>query len=217
MSSAPLPVLDQPQVSSWRLIATLAGAGALAGLLLVLTYQYTYPSVQAHRSEVLREAIAEVLKQPARADTLFLVDGALVATLPAGVDGTKTERIYRGYGEDGAPSGYAIGASEAGFADQVVVLFGYDAARRSVLGLKILSHKETPGLGDKIVKPDFTSRFVGKIAPIVGVKDAAPGPSNVAMITGATISSRTVIREMNNAVARWTPLIERYERAGGQP
>ena len=30
------------------------------------------------------------------------------------------------------------------------------------------------------------------------------------MITGATISSRTVIRVINNAVARWRPLLAAY-------
>ncbi|HYD53561.1 MAG TPA: FMN-binding protein [Gemmatimonadaceae bacterium] len=213
MSATPLPVLDdRPQVSSWRLIATLAGSGALAGLLLVLTFQYTYPTVQAHRGEVLRGAIAEVLQAPAKADTLFLVGDALVATLPATADPEKTERVWRAYDAKGAVVGYGIRASEAGFADQIAVIFGYDATSKKLLGMKVLSHKETPGLGDKIVKPTFMAQFTGLLAPLVGVKDGAKGPSNVAMITGATISSRTIIREINNAVARWTPLIERYER-----
>jgi Na+-translocating ferredoxin:NAD+ oxidoreductase subunit G len=215
MSATPLPVLEVPQTKSWRLVATLAGAGAIAGLLLVLTFQYTYPTVQQYRGAVLREAIAEVLHQPAKADTLFLVNGALAATVPAGQDAKKLERIYRGYDAAGKPTGYAIGASEAGFADQIVVLFGYDAAQQKLLGLKILSHKETPGLGDKILKPSFVDQFTGLVAPLVGVKEQKAGPSNVLMITGATISSRTIIREINNAVARWTPLVAQFERTIG--
>jgi hypothetical protein len=33
----------------------------------------------------------------------------------------------------------------------------------------------------------------------------------VAMITGATVSSRAVIRIINDAVARWQPLMDAYQ------
>ena len=75
-----LPVLETPQVPSWRLLVTLGGAGALAGLLIVLAYGWTLPRIEAHRAAVLRGAIEEVLHAPARADTLFLENGVLVAS-----------------------------------------------------------------------------------------------------------------------------------------
>lgn len=214
-SSTPLPVMEPAQVPSWRLLATLGGAGALAGLLIVLAYSWTLPSIEAHRAEVLHSAIAEVLQQPARADTLFLYDGALVATLPAGVSSKRLERVYRGYAADGHSVGYAITTSEAGFADQIGLIFGYDAVAKKLLGMKILSSKETPGLGDKIEKPGFMGQFAGRVAPLLGVKGAAPAgnASAVVMVTGATISSRTVIREINTAVARWQPLLDAQQLA----
>ena len=206
----PLPVLDAPPpVPSWRLIATLGGAGAIAGLLIVLVFGWTEPSIQAHRAGVLRAAIAEVLRDPARADTLWLHDGALVAAVPAGVDGTKLERVYRGYDASGKTVGYAITASKAGFADQIAVIFGYDPAAKQVLAMKVIGSKETPGLGDKIEKPTFTDQFRGRKAPLDGVKSGtAPDGNDVVMITGATISSRTIIAEINEAVARWQPLLD---------
>lgn len=209
-TSTPLPVVEAPPVQSWRLLVTLGGAGALAGLLIVLAYSWTLPSIEAHRAEVLHSAIAEVLQQPARADTLFLYNGALVAAVPAGASTKDLERVYRGYAPDGHSVGYAITTSEAGFADQIGLIFGYDAGAKKLLGMKILSSKETPGLGDKIEKPGFMGQFAGRIAPLLGVKGTAPAgnASAVVMITGATISSRTIIREINNAVARWQPLLD---------
>ncbi len=220
-SGTPLPVLEQAQVPSWRLLLTLGGAGALAGLLIVLAYSWTLPSIERHRASVLRGAIEEVLHQPERADTLYLYQNALVATLPAGVSGAKLERVYRGYAA-GRPVGYALTASEPGFADQIGLIFGYDPDTRTLLGMKILSSKETPGLGDKIERPAFLAQFARRIAPLVGVKAAAPAAdrSAVVMITGATISSRTVIREINAAVERWQPLLAAYQSGatgrGGQ-
>lgn len=211
MSGKPLPVMDEaPQVPSWRLLATLGGAGALAGLFIVSAYAYTLPMIEENRAAVLRGAIEEVLQQPARADTLYLHDGALVDSPPAGVDAKKLERVFRGYDGEGRPVGYAITASEAGFADQIGVIFGYEPGERKLLGMLVLSTKETPGLGDKILKPDFLDRFKARVAPIVGLKEEprADDRSGVLMITGATISSRTVIKAINGAVEKWQPLLE---------
>ena len=209
----PLPVLEAPPVQSWRLLLTLGGSGALAGLLIVLAYIWTLPRIEAHRSGVLRTAIEEVLRQPRRADTLFLYNGSLVSTPPAGVSGAKLERVYRGYDGDGKPTGYALTASEPGFADQIALIFGYDPDNHALLGMKILSSKETPGLGDRVEKPGFLKQFADRLAPLVGVKGmAAPSDRNaVVMITGATISSRTVIREINASIERWQPLIAAYQ------
>lgn len=212
-----LPVLETPAVPSWRLLATLGGAGALAGLLIVLVYGWTRPRIEAHRAAVLRDAIAEVLHDPARADTLFLQNGALVAD-PGPTGREKLERVYLGYDAAGRSAGYAIVASEPGFQDQVELIFGFNPATHEILGMKILESKETPGLGDRIERPGFGAQFTGRVAPVTGVKGSAPAGdrSAVVMITGATISSRTVIREINNAVARWQPLLDAYQ-AGTHP
>jgi electron transport complex protein RnfG len=80
----------------------------------------------------------------------------------------------------------------------------------------VLDQKETPGLGDKIERDSaFGGQFAGRVAPLRGVKDrAGKPPSEVQTITGATISSRAVIRIINNAVARWRPLIDAWDRGG---
>lgn len=204
----------QPHPQSWRLLLTLGGAGALAGLLIVLSYDWTKPRIDAHKAVLLRSAIEEVLHSPQRTDTIYLDQGALTDKPTAAADRSKLERIYKGYAADGSVLGYAISTSEAGFVDQIGLIIGYDPAQKQVLGLKILSSKETPGLGDKIERPTFTAQFASRIAPLVGVKGKVPSgdKSAIEMITGATISSRTVIREINNAVQRWQPLLEKYQR-----
>jgi Na+-translocating ferredoxin:NAD+ oxidoreductase RnfG subunit len=39
-------------------------------------------------------------------------------------------------------------------------------------------------------------------------------PGTIVMITGATISSRAVLKAINTTLARWQPLLEQYERGG---
>jgi hypothetical protein len=59
------PSVPDEGTPAWRLLAVLGGSGALAGLLLVLAWQWTTPRVAAHRARVEQVAIAEVLKSPA--------------------------------------------------------------------------------------------------------------------------------------------------------
>lgn len=208
MTAAAPPVeIQRPQVSAVRLIATLGGAGALAGLLLVFVYQATQPRIQAYKAKMLRLAIQEVLHDPARYDTLYLVDGKLTP------DGSGPDRVYLGYDEAGKPVGFAIAAGEPGFQDVVRLIFGYDPATRRMLGMHVLESKETPGLGDKIEKDTgFVDQFEGRLTPLQGIKGGAGkgADGEVDMITGATISSRAVIRIINNAIAKWQPYLEAY-------
>jgi Na+-translocating ferredoxin:NAD+ oxidoreductase subunit G len=211
MTSAP-PVAAR-EMPSWRLVSMMTAAGALAGLLIVGTYELTLPRIQHHQAVVMAEAIQEVLKAPSRYDTLYRSDEQLVKRLPEGADAKSAERIFLGYDARGKRIGFAMSATETGFQDPVTVMFGYDAAAREVIAMRVIANKETPGLGDKIAKDsNFVNEFGRVAAPIDGVKQdrATGGKHEVVMITGATISSRAVIRIINNAVARWQPLMDAY-------
>lgn len=161
---------------AWRLLATLGAAGALAGLLIVLTWQWTLPPIEAHRALVLQQAIAEVLRQPARWDTLYLDGERLVRQPPAGANVAKLEKAWVGYDAAGARVGVAVTAGEPGFQDVVSLIFAWDPSSRTVLAMRVLGSKETPGLGDKIEKDSaFVRQFRGPRLPLVGVKPGAGG------------------------------------------
>lgn len=191
----------------------MTAAGALAGLLIVTAFQVTLPRIQHHQGEVMQLAIQEVLKSPARFDTLYLENGKLVKRLPPGVSQKGMERVYLGYDASGKRIGFAVSAAENGFQDLVTLMFGYDAAKHRLIAMKVIANKETPGLGDKIEKDqNFVNGFSDAAAPIKGVKSGTGEntKNDVAMITGATISSRAVIRIINNAITRWQPLMDAY-------
>jgi electron transport complex protein RnfG len=191
------------EVAPGKLVATLAIAGALAGLVIVLVFQWADPQIQAHRAAALRAAVLEVLSAPASYQSLYVTPEGLTDTAPAGTDTLTADRVFLGFDDTGAPVGYAVTGAEPGFQDFIHLIFGYDPDTRRLLGMKVLESKETPGLGDKIFKDmDFVTGFQGVETPIVGVKQgAATGAENeVDMITGATISSRTVIGIINHRV-----------------
>ena len=211
MTSAP-PVVAK-DVRSWKLLAMMTGGGAIAGLLIVSAYTLTLPRIERHQGEVMQMAITEVLESPATYDTLYLHNGALVKSVPAGTDTKKLEKVYLGHDAAGKRVGFAVSAAENGFQDLVMLMFGYDASMHKLIAMKVIGNKETPGLGNKIeTDSSFVNGFANAVAPINGVKKdrGKSTPSDVVMITGATISSRAVIRIIDNAIARWQPMMDAY-------
>lgn len=206
---------EEAQVSTFRLVATLAVAGALAGLLIVLVNLHTKPIIDEYRAEQLRLAVYEVLPGSASFETLYLVDGNLQTMIPAGAKASDFKQAYVGYDENGDVVGVAVSRGESGFADVVLVIFGFEPDTGILLGKKVLESKETPGLGDKIFKDqDFVQQFFERPqTPLKAIK-AGTGkglPGEIDAITGATISSKTVVGIINNGVAEWRPLLEQVD------
>ena len=209
---------EKPEASSFRLLMTLGMAGAIAGVLLVFVYLWSQPLIEAENARVLQVAVTEVLHGPDHFESVFLLEGELMTQVPEGVDTLDLDKVFLGYDGAGAPVGFAMAAEGFGFQDIIGLIFGYDPQTRQVLGMKVLRHLETPGLGDKIVKDlAFVGEFDGVSAPILGVKpDRNTGdPAQVDMITGATISSKAVIKIINERIAQMADLLAAYEPAGG--
>lgn len=205
---------EPPSVSPFRLVGTLAGAGMIAGLALVFVYQATLPRIERNKAEALKKAIHEVLHDPARYETLYLYQGKLT-TRPAGKT-KQLKRVYLGFDQENKRVGFAIVHAMPGFQDKVKLIFGYDAGKQTLLGMRVLESLETPGLGDKIEKDQaFVVQFEGVKTPLNGVRNGTKSkPGEVDMITGATISSKTVIKIINTALKNWKPLLDAYKGTG---
>jgi len=211
-----LPVAPE-QTSSLRMIVSLGGAGALAGLLIVVVYTLTLGPIEAHKAEVLRLAVSEVLNDPARYETLYATpQGVSQSLAEAGTEGSA-EKIYLGFDAEGRPTGVAVKAAAAGFQDVITLIYGFDPATGELMGMKVLESKETPGLGDKIEKDlAFVSQFQGAAPPLAAVKRATGASGEVDAITGATISSRAVVRIINASLAELRAPIEAHFREVSQ-
>ncbi len=219
MSDAELDVgtlaVAPEQASSLRMLVTLGSAGALAGLLIVVVYNITLGPIEAHKAEVLRRAVSEVLNGPAAYETLYATPQAVFEAPPAAGAEGDAEKIYVGLDANGRATGVAVKAAAAGFQDVITLLYGFDPSTGKLLGMKVLESKETPGLGDKIEKDlAFVAQFQGATPPLAAVKRASGALGEIDAITGATISSRTVVRIINESLARLrTPIEEHFPEA----
>ena len=216
--------MSQKEAGSIRLAGTLAIAGLLSGLALAGIYQATLPRIERNQAEALRKAVFRVLPGTTKIRTLVLKEGKLVPyTGPEGKK-PKGEALYQGLDSAGKLVGTAIPAEGPGFADTIYLLYGFNSEKKIIVGMEVLSSRETPGLGDKIgLDPHFLANFKALEVepPILAVK---PGkktqPNQVDTISGATISSKAVVKILNGSVERWLPTLgttEPVAQGGGTP
>lgn len=212
----------ESEPGSGRLIATLGIAGFFSGLILVGVYLFTLPMIQANRAQALERAIYLVLPGSTSFKALALGNGSLVPAeeVPAEKGGEEPARIFAGYDKAGKLVGFAIPAEEPGFQDIIAGIFGYSSGQQAIIGFEVLDSKETPGLGDKIKKDaGFQGNFQAlAVTPeIIAVKKGEKRAANeVEAITGATISSKAVVRLLQKGVEKWKPAIEAYIQTQNQ-
>src|SRR5690606_18064417 len=64
--------------------------------------------------------------------------------------------------EEGGQLAWAVRVEEQGYGGPVSVLALIDATDVTVLGVEVLSHNETPGLGDAVAEPFFRPQLYPK-------------------------------------------------------
>jgi electron transport complex protein RnfG len=190
--------------SSLRLIATLAIAGLISGVAIIGIFEATKGTIAANKARELKEAVFKVLPGVAKMQRMIFKNDELIAASKQ-VKGELP--IYGGYDDQGKFVGYAIPGEGAGFQDTIKILYGYQSDTRKVVGMEVLDSRETPGLGDKIYKDaSFVANFDDlAIEPeIVAVKKGKKSaPNEVDAITGATISSKAIVKIINQTNQIW--------------
>ncbi len=190
--------------SSLRLVLTLAIAGLVSGVAIIGIYETTLPTITANKARELREAVFKVLPGVTRMQALGYRDGRIIAVPEPNKDEPV---VYGGYDEQGDFVGYAMPGAGPGFQDTIALLYGYLPREKQIVGMEILESRETPGLGDKIYKDaHFVAEFSAlAVEPeVVAVKKGTgTQPNQVDAITGATISSKAVVRIINETHAAW--------------
>lgn len=96
--------------------------------------------------------------------------------------------IFEVYKDD-TIDGYAIKTISSGYGGDLEVLTGISKSDGQILGMKLLEHKETKGIGSKATEPEYESIFKG-----ISVEEEV-----VETISGATITSRGVLNGVNMA------------------
>jgi electron transport complex protein RnfG len=174
--------------SMLRLVMVLTLITAGAGLILSMVEAVTRePIAEQRRLETLR-AIQAVLPPADNSPDQDFVQ------LVTGQDkrGRDVQRIFYRGRQAAELSGVAFQVvAPDGYSGNIAVMVGVDPDG-TVAGVEILSHSETPGLGDKITLPAFKDIFIGKNLQNADWRVKKDG-GEFDQITGATISPRAVV------------------------
>jgi electron transport complex protein RnfG len=203
------------------MVAVMGLVGLISSVILVTTYRLTEPYIEANRAAALERAIFDVLPGTvSRAVFEVTDDGTIrrVETAPP-----LTRLVYAGYDSSGTLNGVAFEGSGQGFQDVLKILIGYRPDCQCVVGMKVLESKETPGLGDKIEKdPAFREDLAHLDVRLAEDQDGLAHPVELVKrgrktdgwqvegITGATISSRAVVRIIDANAGELIPVIEKH-------
>lgn len=103
--------------------------------------------------------------------------------------------------------GYLIEVAKRGYSDNVPLMVAIDPAG-VIIGTKVLSNEETPGLGKKVADAAFIDQFTGQAAKDIFAVQSDSTGNNVTVdaVSGATISSRAVTEGINMACAFYRQL-----------
>ncbi len=178
-----------------RLILALTLITVGAGLLLSLVESLTRaPIAEQRRLETLRalQTVLPAFDNSPDADTIELAFGT-------DKKGRELKRTFF-RGRQGAEiSGVAFSVvAPDGYSGNINMMVGVDPGG-AVVGLEILTHAETPGLGDKITHDEFKAQFKGKTLEGSDWRVKKDG-GDFDQITGATISPRAVVKAVHKGL-----------------
>jgi Na+-translocating ferredoxin:NAD+ oxidoreductase subunit G len=205
---------DHKEPSLLKLILTLTLAGLLSGIAIVGIYEITLPTITAYKAKMLRQAVFNVLPGVEQIEKLRYHEGRLQASTS---EESAVETVYAGYDSTGQLIGYAITGEGPGFQDTIRILYGYLPDKRQIVGMAVLESRETPGLGDKIYKDaDFQENFKAlSVDPTISMvkKGSKTAANQVDAISGATISSKAIVKIINQSNEQWLKRLSQKEES----
>jgi len=192
---------DSAVARALRAAAVLAAATVVAVALVSLVHDRAQPSIEASRRARQLAELTAVLGDVAYdndplADTVMLHDPELL-----GSEQPLTAHRVRRAGTTVALLLNVVAPD--GYSGPIRLLVAVDAAGR-VLGVRVLEHRETPGLGDAIEsrRSDWLRGFDGR-----SLADPRPDRWEVRrdggdfdQFTGATVTPRAVVRAVRKAL-----------------
>ena len=160
------------------LLITGIMAAALAGVNAI-----TEGKIAAAMAEKTQKAIAEVVPGDDAREIRFTDGSGLV------------HAVYQTSG------GYAVQVAPSGFDGEITMMVGVDYTGK-LLGISIISHTETAGLGAVAAANNAKGEaFRGQFVGLKGKQAVSKDGGEVDALTGATITSRAIVEGVNAALA----------------
>lgn len=164
-------------------------AAISAGVLAFVDQKTQEPIANALKAEEMAavESVLPSFDNEADKDTLTIGDES------------QSYKFYRGRMEGEIVGAAFTVVAPNGYSGDIKIMVGVDTAG-VVVGIAILNHRETPGLGAKIEAAEFRDQYKGRSLANPEVWDVVKDGGIFKQITGATISSRAVTHSVARAL-----------------
>ena len=181
--------------------ATLAAIAAICTALVAATYQLTVDRIADNDKALLEQSLEPVLAGISYDSGVS--ESRLVIAPPHDLPGSEAALIYRVF-DKGEPVAALIAmTARDGFSGPIRILVGIDVDG-VVTGVRILQHRETPGLGDKIVstRSNWILQFDGRSLadPVMKAWAIKRDGGDFDQLTGASITPRAVISALRDTL-----------------
>ena len=176
-----------------KLGLTLLLITAISGAVLAATNSFTGPIIDDIRKQESFGALFEIFPD---ADDFGEVEESELADIKA-KNGVIVE-VNKALADENV-IGYAFKVVSGGYGGDISTMVGiYEDG--TMAGIKVVENSETPNLGTKIEEESFSSSFTGKataseLLPV----DSPSADDEVQMISGATVSTKAVLKGVNGA------------------
>lgn len=182
-----------------RLMLVLAIVSAVAAGALALVDSFTAPKIEAYKAKSEASAYQQVLPE---ADS-FTEDPELMKEISTRPDLSYIQTVKLGT-RQGKQVGWVCKVASPGYSSNIVMLVGI-GSDGEVGKVLVLEQKESPGLGTNVTDPGFIEQQAIVQANANRELKVAKDGGDVQAITGATISSRAVLRGINQVFKfyRW--------------
>ena len=152
---------------------------AVVATVVAFVYELTLEKANENINRTKSEKICEI----------FDMDGLMMEIKEESEDAI----VYNVKDSEGKLIGYCAETASPGFGGDISILVGYDE-KASIVGVRIVSMSETPGVGSKVDTEDYLKQYAQKSGALVLNED-------VDAISGATISSNALMDGVNKATA----------------
>jgi electron transport complex protein RnfG len=185
-------------LESIRMIVVLTLISAVSSLGLAAFNNYTQPIIKFNeKTAMISRQLSKVMSDSAAPDPCVKAKAGFdndPSKETLCVSGTEVYRCRKG----GEIMGYAFKTiGDQAYGGTITCLVGL-SPKGKVMGVEIVKHAETPGLGSEIENCTWRKQFVGKGPGDMKWQVKKDG-GDVDALSGATISSRAVLRCISRA------------------
>ena len=196
-----MPIQNEGKSSIWSSGIILAVLAAVCTFLVTSTHRLTAERIEKNREAFLESNLASVL------GGLYydsqLSKSAIEIAAAQDLPGNSPVTVYRVYSEDKPVAALFVVTARGGYSGPIRLLIGIEADG-TLSAVRVLEHRETPGLGDLIEssKSDWLEQFPGKslLTPDRAQWAIRRDGGEFDQLTGASITPRAVIKAIRETL-----------------